>query len=61
MRARGGRGPSGNVSVREDLLEVESIDQGSGGKGVRMGGKEEGGSGTLAGGGGGRKGHEKAG
>lgn len=41
-RYSGGRKrPSGNVSVREDFLEEESIDQGSDGKELKIGSKEE--------------------
>lgn len=32
---RGGKRPSGNVSVTEDFLEEESVDQGSDEKGMR--------------------------
>lgn len=39
---------SGNVSVREDLLEEESINQGSDWKGMNIGSKEEGESNALA-------------
>lgn len=43
----GGKRPVGNVSVREDFLEEENIDQGSDGKGMRIESKE-GGSDALA-------------
>lgn len=40
--------PRGNVLIREDFLEEESIVQGLDGKGMRIESKEEGGRGALA-------------
>lgn len=47
-RNGGGKRPSGNVLIREDFLEEESIVQGLDGKGMRIESKEEGGSGAFA-------------
>lgn len=53
--SRGEKRPSGNISVTEDFLEEESVDQGSNGKGMRIPIKKGGGgSGALA-----RKGRRK--
>lgn len=48
MGSGGRKRSSGNISIREDFLEEESIDQHSDGKGMKIGNKEEGGSNVLA-------------
>lgn len=58
--SRGGKRPSGNVSVTEDFLEEESVDQGSDGKGMRIPIKKGGWEVVHWQGRGGRKGYSEA-